>query len=319
MRKFEIPKFEITEVNDLENSATFVVEPLERGYGTTLGNALRRVMLSSLPGASLYAIEIEKARHEFSALDGVMEDVTTIILNLKDLVLDIDAEDNVTKKITIDVTGPAVVTGADIVCPSDVQVISKDLVICSVAEGGTVRATLYCRNGRGYVTAEQNKTSNSSRFHVGLIPTDSNYSPIRMVSYEVEPTRVGYDTSYDKLYMHVTTNGSMTPPAAIALAAKLLVEHFALFVGISELAKNTDVMTESISESENKYQNMSIEDLELSCRSYNCLKRAGIQTVEELTQKTEEDMMKVRNLGKKSLKEVKDVLQELGLGFRSFE
>ena len=317
MRKFEKPKFKITDVDESSSKATFVVEPLERGYGTTLGNALRRVLLSSLPGASMYAIEVEGARHEFSALPGVQEDLTTIILNLKDLVLDIDDGDNISKKCTIEVEGPAVVTGADIVCPSDVEVISKDLYICTVAAGGKFKATISARNGRGYITAEQNK--NSGRYQVGTIPTDCNYSPIRMVNYEVEPTRVGHDASYDQLSLTITTDGSVSPQEALALAAHLLVEHLNLFVEINSIVEDVEVIAEAKVEATNKFQNMTIDDLELSVRSFNCLKRAGIQTVEELMQKTEEDMMKVRNLGKKSLKEVKEVLASYGLSFKSYE
>ena len=317
MRKFEKPKFKITDVDESSSKATFVVEPLERGYGTTLGNALRRVLLSSLPGASLYAIEVEGARHEFSALPGVQEDLTSIILNLKDLVLDIDDGDNVSKKCTIEVEGPAVVTGADIVCPSDVEVISKDLYICTVAAGGKFKATIYARNGRGYITAEQNK--NSGRYQVGTIPTDCNYSPIRMVNYEVEPTRVGHDASYDQLSLTITTDGSVSPQEALALAAHSLVEHLNLFVEINSIVQDVEVIAESKVETTNKFQNMTIDDLELSVRSNNCLKRAGIQTVEELIQKTEEDMMKVRNLGKKSLKEIKEVIASYGLSFKSYE
>ena len=317
MRKFEKPKFKITDVDESSSKATFVVEPLERGYGTTLGNALRRVLLSSLPGASMYAIEVEGARHEFSALPGVQEDLTTIILNLKDLVLDIDDGDNISKKCTIEVEGPAVVTGADIVCPSDVEVISKDLYICTVAAGGKFKATISARNGRGYITAEQNK--NAGRYPVGIIPTDCNYSPIRMVNYEVEPTRVGHDASYDQLSLTITTDGSVSPQEALALAAHLLVEHLNLFVEINSIVEDVEVIAEAKVEATNKFQNMTIDDLELSVRSFNCLKRAGIQTVEELMQKTEEDMMKVRNLGKKSLKEVKEVLASYGLSFKSYE
>lgn len=317
MRKFEKPKFRITEQDTSASTAKFVIEPLERGYGTTLGNALRRVLLSSLPGASMYAIDIEGARHEFSALPGVKEDVTNIILNLKDLVLVIDDADNVSKKLTLDIEGPAIVTGADLIAPSDVEVVSKEAYICTVAAGGSLSATISVRNGRGYMTAEQNK--NQGRYQVGTIPTDCNYSPIRMVSYEVEPTRVGHDASYDSLTLEVTTDGSTTPAEAIALAAHLLVEHLNLFVEISSNVETIEVLTESVKDDSNKFQNMTIEDLELSVRSFNCLKRANIQTVEELTQKTEEDMMKVRNLGKKSLKEVKEVLTSYGLSFKTLE
>ncbi len=316
MKKFEKPNYTISKLCEESNYGKFVIEPLERGFGTTLGNALRRVLLSSLPGASVYAVEIEGVRHEFSALDYVEEDVTNIILNLKDLVLVIDDEADVTKKLTIDVQGPCEITGADINCPAGVEVVSKDLHIASVAEGGSFKATLFAKNSRGFVTAEGNK---SSRFSVGIIPTDSKYSPINKVAYDIESTRVGHDASYDKLNIEIWTNGGITPQAAIALAAKILVAHLELVIELSSAAKLTDIMAEAVEEQTNKYQNMTIEDLELSVRSYNCLKRAGIQTVEELTQKTEEDMMKVRNLGKKSLKEVKEVLISYGLNFKSYE
>lgn len=316
MKKFEKPNYTISKLCEESNYGKFVIEPLERGFGTTLGNALRRVLLSSLPGASVYAVEIEGVRHEFSALDYVEEDVTNIILNLKDLVLVIDDEADVTKKLTIDVQGPCEITGADINCPAGVEVISKDLHIASVAEGGSFKAILYVKNSRGFVTAEGNK---SSRFSVGVIPTDSKYSPINKVSYDIESTRVGHDASYDKLNIEIWTNGGISPQESIALAAKILVSHLELVIELSSAAKYTDIMAEAVEEPTNKYQNMTIEDLELSVRSYNCLKRAGIQTVEELTQKTEEDMMKVRNLGKKSLKEVKEVLISYGLNFKSYE
>lgn len=316
MKKFEKPNYTIVDLSENTNYGKFVIEPLERGFGTTLGNALRRVLLSSLPGASVYSVEIAKARHEFSALDGVEEDVTSIILNLKDLVLTIDDEAGVSKKLTIDVSGPCEVTGADIVCPTGVEVVNKDVHIANVSEGGIFSAVLHARNGRGYVTAENNKTTH---FSVGVIPTDSKYSPIVKVAYDIEPTRVGHDATYDKLTMEIWTNGGITPQEAIALAARILVVHIEPIIDLGTHTKSVDVMTEFVEEPTSKYQNMSIEDLDLSVRSYNCLKRAGIQTVEELTQKTEEDMMKVRNLGKKSLKEVKEVLQNYGLGFKSYE
>ena len=316
MKKFNKPNYKIVELSDVANYGKFIIEPLERGFGTTLGNALRRVLLSSLPGASIYQLEIENARHEFSSLEGVEEDITGIVLNLKGLVLKIDDDDGVSKKLEIHVKGPKEITGADIQCPSDVEIVSKNLHIATVAQGGEFNATLYARNGRGYVTAEQNK---SSRFHVGVIPTDSSYSPIERVSYEVDSTRVGHDASFDKLSLEIWTNGEIAPNTALALAAKVLTSHLDLIVELSAQAKSTDVMSESVDEPMNKYQNMTIEDLELSVRSYNCLKRAGISTVDELTQKTEEEMMKVRNLGKKSLKEVKEVLQSYNLGFKTFE
>ncbi|MDY5853327.1 MAG: DNA-directed RNA polymerase subunit alpha [Bacilli bacterium] len=317
MRKFEKPSFKVAKFNTSTNYGEFVIEPLERGFGITLGNALRRVLLSSLPGASVYAVEIEGARHEFSALEGVVEDVTTIILNLKDLVLEIDEDDeNSIKKINVDVKGPAEVTAADLQLPANVSVINPDLHIATVAEGGSLRMTIHARNGRGYVTAEGNKSSN---YHVGTIPTDSNYSPITKVSYVVEPTRVGHDSRYDRLHLEIWTNGSMLPQDALALAAKILVEHFELFLEVSDIAQNVNIIAEKVEKEVNVYEQMNIDELDLSVRSYNCLKRAGIQTVMELTQKTEEDMMKVRNLGKKSLKEVKEKLMAIGLSFRDYE
>lgn len=317
MRKFEKPSFKVAKFNTSTNYGEFVIEPLERGFGITLGNALRRVLLSSLPGASVYAVEIEGARHEFSALEGVVEDVTTIILNLKDLVLEIDEDDeNSIKKINVDVKGPAEVTAADLQLPANVSVINPDLHIATVAEGGSLRMTIHARNGRGYVTAEGNKSSN---YHVGTIPTDSNYSPITKVSYVVEPTRVGHDSRYDRLHFEIWTNGSMLPQDALALAAKILVEHFELFLEVSDIAQNVNIIAEKVEKEVNVYEQMNIDELDLSVRSYNCLKRAGIQTVMELTQKTEEDMMKVRNLGKKSLKEVKEKLMAIGLSFRDYE
>lgn len=319
MKKFEKPKYQIADLSESNNYGKFVIEPLERGFGITLGNALRRVLLSSLPGAAVYAVEIEGARHEFSALPGVVEDVTSIILNLKNLVFTIDDEADVVKKLEIEVIGPKDITGEDIICPAGVEIISKDLHIATVSEGGKFVATLYAKGGRGFVTAEQNKRQPGARFPVGMIPTDSKYSPIDKVSYEVEATRFGNDANYDKLTIEIQTNGGITPQAAIALSARILMDHLELFVELSTQAKMVSVMKETVEEPTNKFENMTIEDLELSVRSYNCLKRAGIQTVLELTQKTEEDMIKVRNLGKKSLKEVKEVLQSYGLSFKNYD
>lgn len=316
MKKFEKPEFKIAEYNATTNYGHFVIEPLERGFGQTLGNALRRVLLSSLPGASVYAIEVEGARHEFSSLEGVEEDVTSIVLNLKDLVLTISDETESSHKLTLCVTEAKEVTAGDIVCPTGVEIINKDLVLAHVSEGGKLAMTIYVRNGRGYVTAEGNKDES---FPIGVIPTDSNYSPITKCSCLVENTRVGHNNNYDKLDMEIWTNGSMQAHEAIALAAKILVTHFELFVELSEKACSQDILAETVEEPKNKYQDMTIEELDLSVRSYNCLKRANIATVIELTQKTEEDMMKVRNLGKKSLKEVKEKLIAIGLGFREYE
>ncbi len=316
MKKFEKPEFKIAQYNTETNYGHFVIEPLERGFGITLGNALRRVLLSSLPGASVFAIEVEGARHEFSSLDGVEEDVTAIVLNLKDLVLKIDDISESTYKLTLSVTEAREVIAGDIVCPTGVEIINKDLVLAHVNEGGKLVMTIYARNGRGYVTAEGNKEAN---FPIGVIPTDSNYSPVTKCSYNIENTRVGHNNNYDKLDMEIWTNGSIPTHEAMALAAKILVTHFELFVELSEKAQSEDILAETVEEPKNKYQDMTIEELDLSVRSYNCLKRANIATVIELTQKTEEDMMKVRNLGKKSLKEVKEKLQAIGLGFREYE
>ena len=300
------------------NYGSFTIEPLSRGFGLTLGNALRRVLLSSLPGAALFAIEVEGARHEFSALEGVEEDVAVIALNLKDLVLKIDDFDESSKKLTIDVVGPKTVTGADIACPTGVSVVNPDVVIAHVAEGGELHMTLYARNGRGFVTDEMNKTLHPHS-RVGIIATDSNYSPVVAASYDIESARVGHDSRFDSLTLKVQTDGSITPQAAVALAAKILVDCFSKFLDLEELTRDISIEKEVVVEVENKYENLMIEELDLSVRSYNCLKRGGIQTVLELTAKTEDEMIKMKNLGKKSLKEIKDKLAGIGLSFRNFE
>ena len=314
MEKFKKPEFKIEDVNVEENHARFSVEPLERGFGITLGNAIRRVLLSSLPGTAMYAVEIEGVRHEFSAISGVKEDVTSLILNLKQVnfvsesyATDLDGE------IKLHIVGPRTVTAEDFICPSGVRVLNKDTYICTVAEGGTLNATIYVKTGRGYSLAEKNKSSKQA---FGTIPTDSNYTPIKKVGYEVTPTRVGHDNNYDKLVLDVTTNGAFTPQQAVAIASKILIDHLDLFAQIETLVPIDSIMDEVEEEQVDKYQEMSIEELDLSVRSYNCLNRANIITVQELTQKTEDDMMKVRNLGKKSLKEVRDKLKALGLSFK---
>ena len=317
MEKFKKPEFKIEDVNVEENHAKFSIEPLERGFGITLGNAIRRVLLSSLPGTAMYAVEIEGVRHEFSAISGVKEDVTSLILNLKQVnyvsesyATDLDGE------IKLHIVGPRVVTAEDFICPSGVKVLNKETYICTVAEGGTLNATIYVKTGRGYSLAEKNKSAKQS---FGTIPTDSNYTPIKKVGYEVTPTRVGHDNNYDKLVLDVTTNGAFTPQQAVAIASKILIDHLDLFSQIETLVPIDSIMDEVEEETIDKYQEMSIEELDLSVRSYNCLKRANIITVQELTQKTEDDMMKVRNLGKKSLKEVRDKLKALGLSFKNNE
>lgn len=314
MQKFEKANFNIANYDETDNYGKFVIEPLERGFGTTLGNSLRRVLLSSLPGSAVYAIKVQGAIHEFSAVDGVVEDVTSIILNLKKLVFDVDSDESAT--MIIDVEGPATVTGADIQCPSEVTMISNDMEIAHVAQGAHLYMELYAKKDRGYVSADQNKKEINT---IGIIPTDSIYSPVEKVSYAVEPTRVGESAKYDQLTLEIETNGALKPYEAISLAAKILVEHLNMFVELTDMAVNMEVMSEAQSDTTNKVLDMTIEELDLSVRSYNCLKRAGINTVQELTDKSEADMMKVRNLGRKSLEEVKNKLFDLGLGLRTEE
>ena len=319
MKQFEKPNYKIQTLDENTNSGKFEIEPLERGYGITIGNAMRRVMLSSLPGAAIYAATIEGAHHEFCALKGVVEDVTAIVLNLKEVVLLVDETIDESPKLEIDVKGPKEITGADIICPAGVEVLTKDLHIATVSEGGTFKATLYTRQGRGFTTAEQNKKQTQVALPVGTIFIDSKFSPVNRVSYDVDSARVGNDASYDKLTIDIQTNGSLKPQEAMALTAKILVAHFEPFVEISEKAKNAEIMKETVVEEKNKIENVSIEDLELTVRSFNCLKRAGISNVLELTQMTEDDVMKIRNLGKKSFKEIKDVLEAQGLNFKASE
>ena len=314
MQKFEKANFNVAEYDETDFYGKFVIEPLERGFGTTLGNALRRVLLSSIPGCAVHAIKVQGANHEFSAVDGVVEDVTSIILNIKKLVFAIDGDDDVT--MVIDVKGPAVVTGADIQCPSNVTMISNDMEIAHVAEGAHFYMEMYAHKDRGYMSADQNKKMINT---IGVIATDSIYSPVVKVAYNVEPTRVGQSAKYDQLTLEVTTDGSIQPHEALALAAKILVEHLNMFVELTDMAMNMEVMSETEEDTSNKVLDMTIEELDLSVRSYNCLKRAGIQTVQELASKSEDDMIKVRNLGKKSLKEVKEKLIELGLGFKQVD
>lgn len=310
------------EVDDeKEHYCKIVSEPLERGFGVTLGNALRRVLLSALPGASVCAVEIEdndvKVRHEFTALEGVEEDVTAIILNLKDLVLDIDDDSTEMKRITVDMKGPGVLTAGDLELPELTSVVNPELEIAHLNEKGHLRMTIYCAKGRGYVTSEQNKVERKID-SVGLIATDSNYSPVVKVAYSVEPTRVGHDSKFETLTLEVTTNGSMKPTDAVALSAQFLISHFGNFTSLDKGVSAVKLVKEESRPEDNKYQSMLIEELDLSVRSNNCLKRAGITTVMELTQKSEDEMMKVRNLGKKSLKEVKDKLAAIGLHFRDY-
>ncbi|MFJ6290732.1 DNA-directed RNA polymerase subunit alpha [Bacillus thuringiensis] len=311
MIEIEKPKIETVELNEDAKYGKFVIEPLERGYGTTLGNYLRRILLSSLPGAAVTAIQIDGVLHEFSTVEGVVEDVTTIILNLKKLALKIYSEEE--KTLEIDVQGEGIVTAADITHDSDVEILNPDLHIATLAKDAHFRVRLTAKRGRGYTPADANKSEDQP---IGVIPIDSIYTPVSRVTYQVEKTRVGQVANYDKLTLDVWTDGSIGPKEAISLGAKILTEHLNIFVGLTDEAQNAEIMVEKEEDQKEKVLEMTIEELDLSVRSYNCLKRAGINTVQELANKTEEDMMKVRNLGRKSLEEVKHKLEELGLGLR---
>ncbi|NBJ64766.1 DNA-directed RNA polymerase subunit alpha [bacterium c-19] len=319
MEKFERANFEVKEYVESEHYGKFVFEPLERGFGVTIGNALRRVLLSSLPGGAVFSIKVDGVYHEFTAIPGIVEDVTAIILNIKTLIMTIQDDEVYTLRISKQGVGE--VTGADIICPDGVEILNKDLHICTLEEGGSLEMELQARVGRGYVSADTNKSLYQSQNQpLGTIYTDSIYTPINRVSYNVEPTRVGQNAKYDKVELEIWTNGSISPIESIALAAKILIDHLELLTNVHEQVNELDsMMKEAQGETQNKGLIMMIEDLDLSVRSYNCLKRAGIQTVEELTQKTEDEMMRVRNLGKKSLKEVKDKIYDLGLSFKSYE
>lgn len=311
MIEFEKPN--IHKVEETDNYGKFVVEPLERGYGTTLGNSLRRVMMASLPGAAITSIQIDGVLHEFSTVQGVTEDVTQIILNLKKVSLKIESED--AKDLELDVKGPAEVTADDIQGDGDVTILNPDLHIATVADGAELHIMMTADKGRGYVPADQNKLRLSG-LEIGTLPIDSIYTPIERVNYTVENTRVGQSNDFDKLTLDVWTDGSLTPTAAISLAAKILTEHLEMFVNLTEEAKDAKVMVEREETHQEKVLDKTIEELDLSVRSYNCLKRADIQTVKDLTERTEADMMKVRNLGQKSLEEIKLKLADLGVGFR---
>lgn len=314
MIEIEKPKVDIIELSEDFRYGKFVVEPLERGYGITIGNALRRILLSSLPGVAVKSVKIDGVLHEFSTIPGVKEDVTEIILTLKELSATIDGEEDRTLKI--EAQGPCTVTGADIICPPDVEIVSKDLKIATLDEGSKLNMDIHVGKGRGYVPAEENKSENMP---IGVLPVDSIYTPVEKVNYHVENTRVGQKSDYDKLTLEVWTNGSINPQEGISLAAKVLVEHLKLFIDLTEHVSNVEIMVEKEEDQKEKVLEMTIEELDLSVRSYNCLKRAGINTVEELANKSEDDMMKVRNLGKKSLEEVIQKLDELGLGLKPNE
>ena len=316
MNKFERPKFKVGEYVESENYGRFVISPLERGFGTTLGNALRRTMLSSLPGDAVYSVKIDGVFHEFSSIKGVREDVTLIVLNIKSLILDIADDDVYTLRISA--KGPCTVKAEDIILPAGVEILNPQLEIAHLDQGGELEMELLARKGRGYVSADENKLLyQGSSQGIGTIYTDSIYTPVVKANYTVEPTRVGQSAKYDELTMEVWTNGSIDPKESLALAAKILISHLDLLTNIdAEISEMDSVMKDHVNEGNAKKVNMSIDDLDLTVRSYNCLKRAGISTVEELTQKTEEEMSRVRNLGKKSLKEVKEKLQALNLSFK---
>jgi len=308
----EIDKPEITTemLDEAMHASRFVLEPLKRGYGTTLGNSLRRVLLSSLPGAAVTSVLIEGVLHEFTSIEGVVEDVTQIVLNLKKLILKMDKSIEV-KELYIDVSTPGMVFASDILEDSDVEIVNGDLHIATIATGGALKMTLKVRSGHGYVGATENKRYLES---VGEIAIDSIYTPILNASYEVEKTRVGQDASYDKLTIDVKTDGSLKPAEAMSLASKLLVEHFNVLVDLDDVGRMTSFINEREDETQGRVLDMSIDELDLSVRAYNCLRRHGVETVLDLTSLKEEDIIKVKNLGKKSMKEIKDKLNELGLG-----
>ena len=313
MLQFEKPIYKITDSVESNFYGRFELEPLERGFGTTIGNALRRVMLSSLPGSAISSIKIDGVLHEFQTIDGVYEDVTTIILNLKGVVF--KNHSNETKTVRINATKEGEVTAGDIECDADIEVINKDKVIATLSKGGSLNIEMTVTNGRGYVKSEENKRLYDIK-KAGVIAIDSLYSPIERVSYEVGNARVGQDESYDKLILDVWTNGSIKPEEAVALASRILIEHFTILTDLSSIADVSGMMIEKTEDPKVKALETSIEDLDFSVRAYNCLKRAGIHTLQDLVNKSESDMMKIRNLGKKSLKEVLDKIRDMGLILR---
>ena len=310
---FEKPEYKITEYVEKNNYGKFELEPLERGFGTTIGNALRRVMLSSMPGSAITSVKIEGVMHEFQKIDGVVEDVTSIILNLKSVVIKNHTHED--KKIHLYSDKEGVVKAGDIEVDADLEIVNPDLVICNLVQGGKIDMEMTVGCGRGYVDSKENKKILGDTIQ-GLIPIDSLYSPIERVAYEVEGARVGHNENYDKLIMEVYTNGSVNPEEAMALASKILIEHLNIVTNLSAIADTTGIMNAKQEDSKLKKLETSIDDLDFSVRAYNCLKRAGINTLGDLTEKSELEMMKIRNLGKKSLKEVIDKIKDMGLKFR---
>ncbi|WP_315118738.1 DNA-directed RNA polymerase subunit alpha [uncultured Clostridium sp.] len=311
MLEIEKPKIECVEMAEDGSYGRFAVEPLERGYGITLGNALRRILLSSLPGVAVNSIRVENVLHEFTTVKGVKEDVTELILNIKQLALKMVGDGP--KTIYIDVKGAGKVTAGDIQTDGDVEIINKDLHIATLDDDAKLYMEMVVDRGRGYVSQNRNKAEGMP---IGTIPVDSIYTPVKRVNFNVENTRVGQITDYDKLTLEVWTNGTIMPDEAISLSAKILIEHFKLFMSLTDHVNNVEIMVEKEEDKKEKVLEMTIEELDLSVRSYNCLKRAGINTVQELTERTIDDMMKVRNLGKKSLEEVEQKLEALGLGLK---
>ena len=309
MIEFEKPN--ITKIDENKDYGKFVIEPLERGYGTTLGNSLRRVLLASLPGAAVTSINIEGVLHEFDTVPGVREDVMQIILNIKGIAVKSYVEDE--KIIELDVEGPAEITAGDILTDSDIEIVNPDHYLFTIGEGSSLKATMTVNSGRGYVPADENKKDNAP---VGTLAVDSIYTPVTKVNYQVEPARVGSNDGFDKLTLEILTNGTIIPEDALGLSARILTEHLDLFTNLTEIAKSAEVMKEADTELDDRILERTIEELDLSVRSYNCLKRAGINTVHDLTEKSEAEMMKVRNLGRKSLEEVKLKLIDLGLGLK---
>ena len=313
MIKFEKPDYKITEYQESNHFAKFEIEPLERGFGTTIGNAMRRVLLSSLPGSAVTSIKIDGVLHEFQKIEGVVEDVTTIVLNIKNLVVKNHTNEPKKIRLTKSVEGP--VTAGDIDKDADIEIMNPDLVICNLVKGGKISIEMNVNNGRGFTPAAENK-ANLEQNVAGVIAIDSNYSPIEVVKYEVLDTRVGQDESYDKLDMEITTDGSMTPEEAMALGAKILIEHFNIIADLNSISNIANIMQEKKIDTMTKTLETPIEEVEFSVRAYNCLKRAGIHTVQDLVNKKEIEVTKIRNLGKKSLKEVLDKVEELGLSFK---
>ena len=313
MISFEKPEYKISEYQESNHYGKFELEPLERGFGTTIGNALRRVMLSSLPGSAITSVKIEGVLHEFQKIDGVVEDVTSIVLALKNVVVKNHTEEVKTLRLIKDTEGP--VTAGDFEKNADVDIINPDLVICNLAQGGKIDMEVTIFNGKGYVDAKENKKLFAEN-KVGVIAIDSNYSPIELVKYEVESTRVGQNENYDKLTMEINTDGSMMPEEAMALAARILIEHFNIIADLNSISDITGLMQEKKVDTITKTLETPIEEIEFSVRAYNCLRRAGIHTVQDLISKREVEVTKIRNLGKKSLKEVLDKVAEMGLKFR---